>query len=274
VNFISLPALLCGALLALALGMAVPAAAQAEIDEAQVEPGYDFKYIGDSSVPPPPNAPRTAAAAPTLTVDPTTPRIADASDDQFDFSFADAPARPGNDPSAAPGSRPVISDDVDLWSTAFTPNDLSTLSEIAIPTTTERWIRVDLSEQIVVAYEGDEPVRGFVVSTGLPDTPTVTGAFRIRTKVRSQTMTGGDPAKGTYYNLANVQWVQYFYAEYGFHGTYWHKNFGYPMSHGCVNMTNTDAKWLFDWAGPEWDGKTGWFASHKGNPGTLVVVHE
>jgi lipoprotein-anchoring transpeptidase ErfK/SrfK len=77
---------------------------------------------------------------------------------------------------------------------------------------------------------------------------------------------------GNYYNLPNVQWVQYFYADYGFHGTYWHNNFGNPMSHGCVNMTNADAKWLFDWAGPEWDGKTTWFAPTQDNPGTLVVV--
>jgi hypothetical protein len=68
--------------------------------------------------------------------------------------------------------------------------------------------------------------------------------------------------------------VQYFYEDYGFHGTYWHNNFGHPMSHGCVNMTNADAKWLFDWAGPEWDGKTTWYKSSKENPGTLVIITE
>ncbi len=44
--------------------------------------------------------------------------------------------------------------------------------------------------------------------------------------------------------------VRHFHADYGFHGTYWHQKFGQPMSHGCINMTNADAKWLFDWAGP------------------------
>ena len=83
-------------------------------------------------------------------------------------------------------------------------------------------------------------------------------------------MSGGEGSY--YYNLPNVKWVQYFYQDYSFHGTYWHNDFGEPKSHGCLNMTNTDAKWLFDWAGPDWDGKSGWFHSTKDNPGTLVII--
>ena len=146
--------------------------------------------------------------------------------------------------------------------------------EATLPTATEKWIDVDLSEQRVVAYEGAQAVRAFTVSTGLPATPTVQGQFRIRMKVRAQTMYGGSAQYG-YYNLPNVEWVQYFYEEYAFHGTYWHNNFGQPMSHGCVNMTNDDAQWLFAWAGPTWheDGPT-WQKPTTPNLGTLVVVHE
>jgi lipoprotein-anchoring transpeptidase ErfK/SrfK len=53
---------------------------------------------------------------------------------------------------------------------------------------------------------------------------------------------------GPGYDLPNVQWVMYFYRDYSLHGAYWHNNFGQPMSHGCVNMRNEDAKWLYDWA--------------------------
>jgi len=63
---------------------------------------------------------------------------------------------------------------------------------------------------------------------------------------------------GPGYDLANVPWTMFFYAGYAIHGTYWHNNFGHPMSHGCVNMTTTEAKWLYEWA-PK---------------GTLVVVHQ
>jgi lipoprotein-anchoring transpeptidase ErfK/SrfK len=106
----------------------------------------------------------------------------------------------------------------------------------------ERWIDVNLSEQRVYAYEGDVIVNSFLVSTGLPDTPTVTGEYQIYVKVPIQDMSGPG------YYLPDVPWVMYFYDEYGFHGTYWHNNFGRPMSRGCVNMTIEEAKWLFDWA--------------------------
>ncbi|MBX3000856.1 MAG: L,D-transpeptidase [Caldilineaceae bacterium] len=128
----------------------------------------------------------------------------------------------------------------------------------------EKWIDVDLSEQKVTAFEGSQAIRTFIISSGLPGTPTVTGTFRIRAKVRSQTMSGPG------YSLPNVEWVQYFFSDYAFHGAYWHNNFGNPMSRGCINMTNEDAKWLFDWTGPEWNG-TPWMHVPAGE-GTLVVV--
>lgn len=180
-------------------------------------------------------------------------------------------------PFAAPQVGPLIKrtpmDDIEHRTTAFLPTrrQLARLTPIDIPAE-DRWIRVDLSEQLVIVYEQGRAIRGFVISSGLPRTPTVLGKYRIGAKVRAQTMTGGSGAG--FYNLPNVQWVQYFYADYSFHGTYWHSDFGRPKSHGCINMTNADAKWLFDWAGPKWDGKTTWFRSSKENLGTLVIVHE
>ena len=110
------------------------------------------------------------------------------------------------------------------------------------------------------------------ISSGKARTPTVTGVFRIRAKVSSQTMEGGSVEEGDYYNLPNVQWVQYFYQDYALHGAYWHNKFGTPTSHGCVNLTNTDAKWLFDWASPTVPYR-GWHFMDSTNPGTLVIVH-
>jgi lipoprotein-anchoring transpeptidase ErfK/SrfK len=105
-----------------------------------------------------------------------------------------------------------------------------------------RWIEVNLSEQRVYAWEGDVLMNSFVVSTGTWATPTVTGTFKIWNKTRIQTMSGPG------YSLPNVPWVMYFYKDYGFHGTYWHNNFGTPMSHGCVNLTIPAAQWLYNWA--------------------------
>lgn len=105
-----------------------------------------------------------------------------------------------------------------------------------------REIVVDLSTQMTYAYENGNLMFSALVSTGLPATPTVQGEYAIWHRTPAQRMTGPG------YDLPNVQWVMYFYQGYGFHGTYWHNNFGNPMSHGCVNMTNADAEWLYNFA--------------------------
>jgi lipoprotein-anchoring transpeptidase ErfK/SrfK len=114
-----------------------------------------------------------------------------------------------------------------------------------------RWIDVDLSAQRVTAYEGDVPVRSTHVSTGLPATPTPTGQYRIYVKYRAA------PMSGPGYHLPNVPYVMYFYRGYGLHGTYWHANFGQPMSHGCINLPTDEAGWFYAWA----------------SVGTLVNIH-
>jgi lipoprotein-anchoring transpeptidase ErfK/SrfK len=105
-----------------------------------------------------------------------------------------------------------------------------------------RWIEVNLTEQRVYAWEGDVLLNSFLVSTGTWATPTVTGTFSIWHKTPLQAMSGPG------YYLPNVPYVMYFYKDYGFHGTYWHNNFGTPMSHGCVNLTIPDSEWLYNWA--------------------------
>jgi LysM repeat protein len=103
-------------------------------------------------------------------------------------------------------------------------------------------IVVDLSEQSVYVYQDGVLLRQFLVSTGLPATPTVQGNFTIQRKYLSTRMTGPD------YDLPGVPYPMYFYQGYALHGTYWHSNFGHPMSHGCVNMRTADAEWLYQFA--------------------------
>lgn len=105
-----------------------------------------------------------------------------------------------------------------------------------------KWIKVVLHEQRVYIYENGQLVRNVLVSTGLPGSPTVIGDFQIYIKYPSQLMYGPG------YYLPGVPWVMYFYRDYGLHGTYWHHNFGQPMSHGCVNMPTPEAEWLYNWA--------------------------
>jgi lipoprotein-anchoring transpeptidase ErfK/SrfK len=104
------------------------------------------------------------------------------------------------------------------------------------------WLDVDLSQQRLSAYAGDTLVNSFIVSTGTWQTPTVTGSFKVWVKLRSSDMSGPG------YYLPDVPYVMYFYKDYGIHGTYWHNNFGTPMSHGCVNLSIADAEWVYNFS--------------------------
>jgi lipoprotein-anchoring transpeptidase ErfK/SrfK len=106
----------------------------------------------------------------------------------------------------------------------------------------EAWIDINLTTQTTHAYIGTELIRSFLVSTGTRQTPTVTGTYRVYVKYRSAHMSGPG------YYLPNVPFVMYFYQGYGIHGTYWHMNFGTPMSKGCINMKTDEAEWLFNFA--------------------------
>jgi len=116
----------------------------------------------------------------------------------------------------------------------------------------ELWIDVDLSSQRSNVYVGDTLMREFLVSTGTWLHPTVTGTFKIYVRYRYADMSGPG------YYLPDVPYVMYFYKDYGLHGTYWHHNFGTPMSHGCVNFPTVDAGWIFE----------------NSRVGTIVNVHQ
>lgn len=140
-------------------------------------------------------------------------------------------------------------------------------------TSAEKWIDIDLSDQTITAKEGDKTVQKYKISSG-KWAPTPKGKFRIYSKLKYSTMSGGDKSKNTYYYLPNVPYVMFFNGAYGIHGTYWHNNFGVPMSHGCVNMSITDAGRLFDWAHPIVPEGALSVSATSSNPGTKVIVHE
>jgi len=143
----------------------------------------------------------------------------------------------------------------------------------------EKRIYVDLTNQRVYAYQGDTLVHNFLVSTGKWGR-TPTGTFRIWGKNRYAKMSGGSKALHTYYYLPNVPYIMWFSndqvaASRGFslHGTYWHDNFGRPMSHGCVNMKTEEAGILYNWTDPLPQSSNTSPRATTDNPGTLVVIY-
>lgn len=159
------------------------------------------------------------------------------------------------------------------------PKELDTPKQVLGETTAEKRIEVDLAQQRLFAFEGDRKVYDFLISSGKWG-KTPTGEFHIWTKFRYTGMKGGSKELHTYYNLPNVPYVMFFSnAEvpgsrgFSLHGTYWHDNFGHPMSHGCVNMKTSEIEQLYYWATPTLpEGKTSGPAS-KDNPGTKIIIY-
>ena len=123
--------------------------------------------------------------------------------------------------------------------------------------TGEKEVVVSLGAQHLWAYEGEQPILATFVSTGTAETPEVVtpiGQWRVLVKLPLETMTG--TVNGEPYQVEDVPYVMYFTDEgHALHGTYWHNNFGAPMSHGCVNLPMDVAEWMFRWA-PEWTAVT------------------
>jgi len=107
---------------------------------------------------------------------------------------------------------------------------------------TGKEIIVVLREQRVYAYQNGQLVHSSLASTGIARYPTRVGRFAIYAKYISTLMTGPG------YYLPNVPYTMYYSGGYALHGTYWHNNFGRPMSHGCVNLPTAEARWFYEWA--------------------------
>jgi lipoprotein-anchoring transpeptidase ErfK/SrfK len=189
---------------------------------------------------------------------------------QLNLNKASNTPTPSNTPTITPSPTPTETPSPTPTDTPTPlPTDTSTPTFTPYPTDTEiptsyptepdypepgddgHWIDVDLTNQVTYAYEGETLVNSFLVSTGTWRHPTVTGQYYIYVKYLYADMAGPG------YYLPDVPYVMYFYDGYGLHGTYWHNNFGTPMSHGCINLSIPDAEWLYYWA----------------DIGTLVNIH-
>jgi lipoprotein-anchoring transpeptidase ErfK/SrfK len=129
-------------------------------------------------------------------------------------------------------------------------------------------IEISLREQTLRAFEDGSEVMSARISSGIPnkrlpegELPTATpeGRFVIYSKMPSKHMGsiagGPEVDENGGFTLPGVPWTSFFKSPggYALHGTYWHQNFGLQMSHGCVNMRNQDALWLFRWSTPVFD---------------------
>lgn len=112
-----------------------------------------------------------------------------------------------------------------------------------------RWISINLYEQTLMVYEDGQLVYATLVSSGLKGWWTQPGVFQIYSKLDGDRMMGAfREDRSDYYYLEDVPWTLYYDKARALHGAYWHNGFGYPRSHGCVNLSVIDAHWLYNWA--------------------------
>jgi L,D-transpeptidase-like protein len=132
------------------------------------------------------------------------------------------------------------------------PNDELSLLSPEVPDE-EKHIVVDLSTQLVTAFEGEKLVFSERCASGVKGTDTPKGEFRTYHKGPSVHMTNeGDALESeSVYSLPGVPWCSFFTgAGNAFHGTYWHNDYGLPRSHGCVNLPSEAAKFIYRWTKP------------------------
>ena len=115
--------------------------------------------------------------------------------------------------------------------------------------TNGRWIEVNLYEQTLGVYENGRLVYATLIASGMDPFFTQPGLFQIYKKYDKTNMSGAFEAdRSDYYFLEDVPWTMYYDDARALHGAYWRTLYGYPQSHGCVNLSIGDAKFIYDWA--------------------------
>ena len=115
--------------------------------------------------------------------------------------------------------------------------------------TSDRWINVNLFEQTISVYENNKLIYATLTATGLDKYMTRPGLFKITEMTEDTYMAGTvEEDRSDYYFLESVPWSLYFDERRALHGAYWHDGLGMKRSHGCVNLSPGDARWIYEWA--------------------------
>lgn len=134
------------------------------------------------------------------------------------------------------------------------------------------WTDINLTKKVLTLFKDDQPVMATYISGGLPASPTIIGTYNVWLKLDKTRMRGAPPLTTHAYDLPDVPWVMYYKGSYSIHGTYWHDNFGTQRSAGCTNMTQGDAKFIFDLTKPDMKGEES-IRSSLENTGMVVNNH-
>jgi len=136
---------------------------------------------------------------------------------------------------------------------------------------TQLWIDVDLDQQVLGLRRGANLLFATLISSGAPGTATPRGIYAIQDKSAWSDMASRPDSDDPYY-VEKVPWVMHFKKRYALHGTFWHWGFGHTASHGCINLSVRDARWIFDRVSPSAHGGWQTAVAHNTDPGTVLRV--
>ena len=139
----------------------------------------------------------------------------------------------------------------------------------------DKWIEVNLFEQTVAAYVGPRMVFATMMSGGRTGDETPLGLYRLWAKILEGKMSNPDVEDGdpSFYYIEDVPWTIYFHEGYSIHASFWHDAYGFRRSHGCVNLSPLDARWIYEWSDPPVpEGEDEWLVLED-MPNTWVWVH-
>jgi lipoprotein-anchoring transpeptidase ErfK/SrfK len=148
------------------------------------------------------------------------------------------------------------------------PAELTPLS----PDVADKRIAVDLTRQVLVAYENNEPVLTSRVSSGYGDFGTPTGEHTVLFKYPTARMIGG--TGDDFYDLPGVAFPTFLtWSGVAIHAAYWHNDWGRRRSHGCLNVPAPVARWVWRWTSPPAPYEAATYMRPDGVAGTTVIVY-
>ena len=163
----------------------------------------------------------------------------------------------------------------------LTPDDVSPIHPDVDPSIKKIIVDTTRNVNTLTCFEGDQEVYFCRCSPGakfnsdgnlVDNWTTAPGEYITQWKTVSIHMSGG--ASGAGYDTPAVSWANFFDSQDGMaiHAAFWHNLFGEQVSHGCVNVTPEDAKWIFRWTSPKvsLDGAD----VRKITDGTHVIIKE
>jgi hypothetical protein len=182
-----------------------------------------------------------------------------------------------------------VADDPDIdatrraWMMARTLRRLTDADFAPIsPDVGDKRVEINLEKQTLSCFEGNGLVFQTLIASGktfvgddgaVYNFSTNIGNYHVERKRPARRMKGGSAENGTEYDVNAVPWITYFVGTgAAVHGAYWHNNFGFPRSHGCINVLPDAGKWVYRWTLPVATAHDDYRWTKKFEPSTPILI--